>query len=295
MNMQIDIFDQTGSKVSKHTLTPEIFEADINIPLMHQALTVQASNRRQGTSKTKTKGEVRGGGRKPWKQKGTGRARVGSTRSPIWRGGGITFGPTGEQNFAKDMPKNQRRKALFSVLSQKAKDNSIIGIKTIDENNLKTKIVNQLIDKLPIERNALIVIPNSDDRLKRAFSNIPYAQVVMANYLDIHDLMKYETIVFLEESFSVVDATWKEYAVKLYSSRKSLLRREIVAASSKTVKKTVKTDAKVEPAKEVVKKAEVKKVVEKKDVVKKPVVKKPVVKKTVAKKVERKVTKKVKE
>jgi len=286
MNMQIDIFDQTGNKVSKHKLTSEIFEADINLALVHQALYVQESNKRQGTAKVKTKGEVRGGGRKPWRQKGTGRARAGSTRSPIWRGGGVTFGPTGKQNYSKDMPKKQKRKALFSVLSQKAKQDSIIGLTAIDEKNLKTGLMDKLLDKLPVKRNALLVTSNADDRFKRAFSNIPFVKVVHASYLDIHSLLKYETIVFMTDAFTVVDKTWKEEAAKLLSSRKTVEKRN------------AKVTKKVTPVKKVTPEKEVEEVVKpaKKTVVKKNVAKKVVAKKAPAKKpVAKKVTKKVKE
>ena len=305
MNMQIDVFDQTGSKISKHKLTSEIFEADINLALVHQALYVQESNKRQGTAKVKTKGEVRGGGRKPWRQKGTGRARAGSTRSPIWRGGGVTFGPTGDQNYSKDMPKKQKRKALFSTLSQKAKQDSMIGLTAIDEKNLKTSLMSKLLDKLPVKRNALLIAPNADDKFKRAFSNIPFVKVVHASYLDIHSLLKYETIIFMTDSFAVVDKTWKEEAIKLLSSRKSVEKRGAKVVKKTAPVKKVLVEEKVkevaEPVKKVVakktvaKKAATKKVVTKKVVVKKTVVKKVPAKKAVAKKVTKKVTKKVKE
>jgi len=251
--MQIDIFKQNGEKASKHTLTSEIFGVKIDLGLVHRALVMQLANKRQGSAKVKTKGEVRGGGRKPWRQKGTGRARAGSTRSPIWRGGGVTFGPTGNQNYTKDMPKKQRRKALFSALSSKAKDNNILGLEGIKLNEIKTKKIVEILEKLPFERNALIVTPVKDINIQKAANNIPYVKVIQTAYLNIHDLLKFETVIFLKESFKVADDLWKLDAKKLNASKKEVEKT--------TVKKVVKKET-VKPKKEV-KKTIAKKVVKK--------------------------------
>jgi large subunit ribosomal protein L4 len=280
--MQIDILSQNGEKLSKQTLAKEIFEAKIDLGLVHRALIMQLSNKRQGSAKVKTKGEVRGGGRKPWKQKGTGRARAGSSRSPIWRGGGVTFGPTGEQNYTKDMPKKQRRKALFSALSSKAKDNNILCLESIKLDELKTKKIIEILNKLSFERNALIVTPNKNLDILKTSANIPYIKVIQASYLNIYDLLKYETLIVLKDSFAVIDDLWKDDAKKMYK-----LEDE----------KIEKIEEKKEVKKAVVKKSEIKdasskKPVAKKTVVKKDVSKKPVAKKTVVKKVTKKTTKK---
>ncbi len=254
--MQIDIFDQIGKKVSKHTLTSEVFEARINLGLVHLAVTIQQGNKRQATAKAKTKGDVRGGGRKPYRQKGTGRARAGSTRSPLWRGGGVTFGPTGIQNYKRTLTKKQKRLALFSVLSQKAKEDNIIGLKSFDTKGLKTKKVNEILEKLPIKRNALIVIPDNNIDIKRSCLNIPFVKVSMASYISVYDLLKYETVLILTESFSVIDKTWKEEAKTLIASRTNTE----IGEAKKTVKPKKKAAEKPVIKKEV--KAEVKKVVE---------------------------------
>ena len=139
--MLVNTYNKEGKKVGKKRLPKEIFEVPINSDLVHQVVLSQIANRRQKTAKTKDRAEVRGGGRKPWRQKGTGRARAGSIRSPIWRGGGVTFGPTSERVFSKKIPKKMRRKALFMVLSAKAKEKLILVLDDLKSEKPKTKIM----------------------------------------------------------------------------------------------------------------------------------------------------------
>ena len=124
--MKVKVYNQNKDEVGEIQLPKEIFEIEINSDLIHQVVLAQEGNRRQGTAQAKMRGEVRGGGKKPWRQKGTGRARHGSTRSPLWRGGGVTFGPRADKNYKKKISKKMGRKALFMVLSAKAKDNLIL-------------------------------------------------------------------------------------------------------------------------------------------------------------------------
>jgi len=267
--MQIDLYSQSGEKTEKLKLNSYIFEVEINKGLIHLAYVNQMANARQATAKTKTRGEVRGGGKKPWKQKGTGRARTGSLRSPVFIGGGTIFGPTGTQNYKKDMPRKQREKALFSTLSLKAKENTIIAVEEFKTTVIKTKEAITLIAKLPIARTALLVIPDNNESVKRAFRNIPFIRVIQAPYLNIRDLLTYEMVIFAKSSLEVVEKLWANDAKQMFKGKVDKVETKVV---------TTKPEAKKEGGKEVV----VKKVVA---VKKAPVKKEVAVKKTIVKKV----------
>jgi len=143
--MKVSVYDQQGKEIGTTLLPKEIFDVKLNPDLVHQVATSQMANRRQVIAHTKDRGEVRGGGKKPWRQKGTGRARHGSIRSPLWKGGGVTFGPTKERNFKKIIPKKMKRKALFMVLSAKAKENLLIILDTLKLPLPKTKVISQIL------------------------------------------------------------------------------------------------------------------------------------------------------
>ena len=198
--MTVDLYKQSGEKSGTLELPKEIFEIPFNEELIHQALVRQLANKRVAIAHTKTRGEVRGGGRKPFRQKGTGNARQGTIRSPLLRGGGIIFGPRNNRNFAKDMPKKQRRKALFSALSEKARNNEIIGLEAYEAKEPKAKDFAAMLKKLPIERNALVVIPEKNTIIQKSSSNLANAKTILAGYLNIHDLQKYKKIIFLKDS-----------------------------------------------------------------------------------------------
>ncbi|MBD3330400.1 50S ribosomal protein L4 [Candidatus Peregrinibacteria bacterium] len=206
--MKVDLYTQSGEKNGSLTLPKEIFEVKYNEDLIHQALIRQLANKRVAIAHTKTKGEVRGGGRKPFRQKGTGRARQGSIRSPHMKGGGVTFGPRNDRNFCKNMPKKQRRAALFSALSYKAKNNAIIGLEGFNADAPKTKEFNEMLKKLPIERNTLIVIPEKNAVIQKSSSNLPNAKTILAPYLNIHDLQKYRTIVIFKDAVDKLKETF---------------------------------------------------------------------------------------
>jgi len=194
------MYSQSGEKSGTLELPKEIFEIPFNKDLVHQALVRQLANKRISTAHVKTKGDVRGGGRKPFRQKGTGNARQGSIRSPHMRGGGVVFGPKSERNFTKDMPKKQRRKALFCALSEKARDNQIFGLEEYKAEKAKTKAFAELLSKLPIERNVLIVIGEKDKIIQGSSNNLPNAKTILASYLNIRDLKKYRNVIFLKDS-----------------------------------------------------------------------------------------------
>lgn len=202
--MKIDLYNQNGEKKGQIELPKEFFEKPFNKDLIHQAFVRQMANARKPIAHTKTKGEVRGGGKKPYAQKGTGRARQGSIRNPHFIGGGVAHGPRNTRNFKKDMPKTQRRNALFSALSQKARENSIFALDKYEASEAKTKIFAEMIKKLPIERNVLIVIPEKDKLITRSSRNLPNVKTILVNYLNIADLAKYRKVLFLEKALDKI-------------------------------------------------------------------------------------------
>ncbi len=198
--MKIDLYTTDGSKKGSITLPKEIFEADIAIGLMHDALLRQQGNGRVSTASAKTRSEVAGGGRKPWKQKGTGRARQGSIRSAQWRGGGIIFGPTPNRNFGKEMPKKMRRKALLGALSAKAKAKGISALEGFSAKEPKTKDFSQLLQKIGCTGKTLVVTAGRDTILEKSANNIQEVKTIFAQYLNIADILSADRILFLEDA-----------------------------------------------------------------------------------------------
>ena len=196
--MKIDLYQQSGEKKGTVDVSDKIFAAPVNEELMRMALIRQQANARQANAHTKTRAEVRGGGRKPWRQKGTGRARFGSTRNPIWRGGGIVFGPRNVRNYEKQLPKKIRRAALFSCLSQKATENAVFALDKFEVKTPRTKDFLAMFKKLPVERSLLVVMLEKDMNLEKSANNLPNVKIILVDYLNPHDLLKYEKVMFLE-------------------------------------------------------------------------------------------------
>jgi len=197
MIMEVNVLNMKGKKVDTVELPVDVFEASINVDLMHQAYVRQMANARLGTHKTKSRGEVSGGGKRPWRQKGTGRARHGTTRSPVWVGGGKVHTPR-PRSYTKKMPLKMRRAALRSALSAKAADNEIIVLNELKLKEPKTKLMAQSLDKLSGENSALIVIPNKDEDYKTielSARNLPKAKTLLVNYLNIRDLLSYDKVI----------------------------------------------------------------------------------------------------
>lgn len=206
--MKIDLYTQKGEKSGTLDLPKELFEVPFNEDLVHQALVMQLANKRINIAHTKTRAEIRGGGRKPFRQKGTGNARQGTIRAPHMRGGGVVFGPRNTRNFKKSMPKKQRRKALLSALSKKAQMNQILGLESFKIEEPKTKELATLIKKLPIEKDLLIVIPEKDKVLQKSANNLPHVKTILANYLNIHDLQRHHQVLMLKDSVEKLKETF---------------------------------------------------------------------------------------
>jgi large subunit ribosomal protein L4 len=206
--MKAKLYDKTGKSTEEVLLPKEIFEAELNRDLLHQVITCQSSNRRMVIADTKGRGEVRGGGIKPWRQKGTGRARHGSRRSPIWKGGGTTFGPTNERNFKKKINKRVSRQALFMALSSKAQDNLLYVLDDIKLETFKTKEVSQIMKSLKIKGTTLLILPKTDIKTLRAARNIAGLSVMEANKLNAFDLLSVRNIVLPKESIKTIKETF---------------------------------------------------------------------------------------
>jgi large subunit ribosomal protein L4 len=203
---KITIYNQQGEKLRENEVPANIFEVPFNRDLVQQALTRQLANRRLGMiAHAKTKGEVVGGKKKPFRQKGTGNARQGATNNPHQIGGGVSFGPRNVKNYKQDMPKKQRRLALFSALSQKLRQDQIIGLDKYDGDEIKTKKFATALATLPLGKDVLIVLPEKNDTLVKSSRNLPHVKSILVNYLNIADLQKYETVLFLENALEKME------------------------------------------------------------------------------------------
>jgi len=209
--MTIKIYNQNSEIIGEMELPEEVFGRKWNPILVHQVLVAQTANRRKVLAHTKDRGEVRGGGRKPWRQKGTGRARHGSIRSPLWKGGGVTFGPTKERNFAKKINKKAKRLALFSALSKKFKDQEIKIVDEIKLDEAKTKIMAKILEKFfPKKKNAgLVILPESQKELILATRNLPFAQITTVNSLNLEDVLKYKYLLFFKKAIPLIKEIYK--------------------------------------------------------------------------------------
>jgi large subunit ribosomal protein L4 len=195
--MKADVLDMKGKKVSEIELPANLFEAPVNVDLMHQAYTRQMANARLGTHDTKVRGEVRGGGRKPWKQKGTGRARQGSRRAAQWVGGGRIHTPH-PRSYELRMPKKMRQAALRSALSVKASEASIVIVDDINFAEPKTKLVAEALGNLVGASSALVLMPAKDqnyDLVMRGANNIESAKILLASYLNVRDILNFDKVV----------------------------------------------------------------------------------------------------
>jgi large subunit ribosomal protein L4 len=202
--MLVPIKSMSGETVGEAELRDDIFGAAVSNALMHQALVRQLANARLGTHKTKTRGEVRGSTRKIWRQKGTGRARHGSVKVNLWRGGGVTFGPV-PRSYEKKMPRKMRRAAYRSALTVKAQDDQIIVLDGLDMNRPKTSEVVALMDRLELDGSVLIMLPEKNENVERSARNMPDVKTLRASYLNIRDLLGYDYLLIPQKSLEVIE------------------------------------------------------------------------------------------
>lgn len=203
--MSVKTYNQKGEELEKTNLPKEIFDVPLKSDLVWQVTVSQMANRRKLIAKTKDRSEVRGGGRKPWKQKGLGRARHGSIRSPIWRHGGVTFGPSPEKIFAKKIPKKMKKTAIKMVLSEKLRNNLVILLDKLQIEKPKTKLISEILRHLPLKiKSAIFIIPASDKNLILATKNIPKMGVIQAKDLNVFDLLSFQYVIFPKDSIKVI-------------------------------------------------------------------------------------------
>lgn len=205
--MIIDVHDTQGRVVEQTELDDSVWAIEPNVPVMHQALVRQLANARLGTRDTKTRGEVRGGGAKPWRQKGTGRARQGSIRSPQWTGGGVVWGPH-QRSFNQDMPRKMRRLAVRSALSAKVRDERLTVVAGLSEIEPRTKAMKEVLALLPESRSVLIVTDGKVEAIRKSSGNLPGVWVVDARYLNVRDILKFDRMVVAQEAITAVEGLW---------------------------------------------------------------------------------------
>jgi large subunit ribosomal protein L4 len=198
------VVDQAGAVTGHLDLPEAVFGIEPNEPVMHQALLRQLANGRQGTASTKTRSDVRGGGRKPYRQKGTGRARQGSTRSPQWEGGGIVFGPH-PRSYRMDMPRKQRRLALRSALSAKAQDGGFVVLEAFELEEPRTRAITDLLRSVEAGRRVLVVLGSHNEMLEKSARNIAEVQVTLAGNLSVRDLLMAETVIVTRDAIEHIE------------------------------------------------------------------------------------------
>ena len=205
--MEVDVFNMEGQKVRTVELPAMIFEAPINVDLMHQAYVRQMANARLGTHDTKTRSEVSGGGKKPWRQKGTGRARQGSSRAPHWKGGGRVHTPH-PRSYTLDMPRQMRRAALRSALTVKANEAGIVVVDELVLAEPKTRLMASALTGLVQDAKTLVLIPEKAayETVIRATNNLPDTKIILAGYLNVRDLMGYDKVVMPLSALDVIAA-----------------------------------------------------------------------------------------
>lgn len=204
--MKQAVLNAKGEKTGELELPEQFFDVAWNPDLVHQTAVIQQGNQRQVSSKVKDRSEVRGGGRKPWRQKGTGRARHGSIRSPIWVGGGVTHGPTGTQNYRRKLNVRMRRKALLSAFSEKLRRKQVFVLDSLKLESAKTKELTKMLEGLPLnKKSTLLVLPSIAKNVILAARNIPYLKAVQARELSVLDVASSASIVLPKESMSLLE------------------------------------------------------------------------------------------
>ena len=203
----VTVFDKTGAKVSEIELSESVFGIEPNVSAMHLCVVNYLANQRQGTQSTLTRGEVSGGGKKPWRQKGSGRARQGSTRSPQWYHGGIAHGPK-PREYGFSINKKVKRLAMKSALSAKAADDEIIVLDSFGLEEIKTKEAAKILAALPTGKKTLIVLPEKDDVLYKSARNIAGVKVTLVNTLNVYDILNCDKLLVLQDAVSKIEEVY---------------------------------------------------------------------------------------
>ena len=198
-----DVFDIENKKVAQVDLNDAVFGAEVNEAIIYDVVKMQLASRRSGTASTKTRSDVRGGGKKPWRQKVTGRARAGTTRSPIWRGGGIVFGPH-PRDYSYSIPKKVRKKAIISALSMKFKENKMLVLKDFPMEKISTRIFKGVVDLFSLKK-ALFVIDETNEVLLKSSRNIKNVKMIRSEGINVYDILNHEHLILLEPSVKKIE------------------------------------------------------------------------------------------
>ena len=202
----VAVYNMEGKEVDSIELNDSIFGVEINEHLVHMAVLQQLANNRQGTQKAKTRSEVRGGGRKPWRQKGTGHARQGSTRSPQWTGGGVVFAPT-PRDYSFKLNKKEKRAALKSALTSRVVENKFVVVDELKLDEIKTKKFVEVLKNLNVEK-ALVVLNDMDEKVIASAANIPTVKTTQTNELNVFDVLKYDTVVVTKAAVATIEEVY---------------------------------------------------------------------------------------
>ena len=202
----VSVYNMEGKEVGTIELNDAVFGVEVNEHLVHMAVVAQLANKRQGTQKAKTRSEVSGGGRKPWRQKGTGHARQGSTRAPQWTGGGVVFAPT-PRDYTIRLNKKEKRLALKSVLTNCVNENKFIALEELKFDEIKTKKMQAVLDALNVSK-ALVVLNENDTNVVKSASNIANIQTALTNTINVYDILKYNTVVVTKDAVKTIEEVY---------------------------------------------------------------------------------------
>ena len=212
----VAIYNMEGKEVGSLELNDAVFGVEINEHLVHMAVVQQLANNRQGTQKAKTRSEVRGGGRKPWRQKGTGHARQGSIRAPQWTGGGVVFSPV-PRDYSFKLNKKEKRAALKSALTSKVNDSKFIVVDELKLDEVKTKKFQEVLNNLKVNK-ALVVLNENDQNVVLSARNIPAVKTALTNTINVYDILKYDTVVVTKDAVATIEevyAYWQTYSIMM--------------------------------------------------------------------------------
>lgn len=201
---KVALFNKGGDQIGEIELSEAVFGIEPNESVVHEAVVMQLASLRRGTHSVKTRGEVRGGGRKPWKQKGTGRARAGTITSPLWRKGGIVFGPK-PRDYSYHLPRKKARLAVKSVLSAKVRDGEIIVLDELDFTEPKTKQMVEVLQNLQVDQKALVVTVNQDENVQKSARNIPGVKPLGADGINVYDLVNYDKLLITKDAVARIE------------------------------------------------------------------------------------------
>ena len=202
----VKVYNIEGKEVGSMELNDAIFGVEVNTHLMHMAVVQQLANKRQGTQSALTRAEVSGGGRKPWRQKGTGHARQGSTRSPQWKGGGVVFAPK-PRDYSFKMNKKEKALAIKSALTSRVQEDKIIVLDGISFNEIKTKQMKSVLDSLKLDK-ALVVLDKKDDNVILSSRNLPRVRTALSNAINVYDIVKYDTVVITKDAVAQIEEVY---------------------------------------------------------------------------------------